>query len=350
MNDKKIFTTFQKFDLNIETIFKKINLVIQEIDDAIITTIIKKKCVNILLTEIVYVFTNTCNFFFLSMLIEKTNFHEIWNDRDITIFTKKDNLVEKIKFSNELYQLRFVQDNISFSNSLVATITNFDDIVWLWHRRLNHMSWKNMKKLFKQSIDMNFIDKQIRVKLKIICFICVTTKALNKISRNFARRRYKNIDDFVVFDIWKRYFIVEINEIQHVIFDTNDACRRTWIKFYFDKKVISNLLKIICKNIKITYDTRVKRIRIDNEFLTNKIKFWTQKNDIELEFSAFYAHNQVDTIERINKTMRKKASAMIQNLNMFDRIINIITTRATEMLRFTTISEFLWSETIKHAV
>ena len=58
-----------------------------------------------------------------------------------------------------------------------------------------------MRKLFKQNTKMIITNKQIVVKLKTICSIYATIRAFVKISRNFARRRYKKMKQLLIMNI-----------------------------------------------------------------------------------------------------------------------------------------------------
>ena len=52
-----------------------------------------------------------------------------------------------------------------------------------------------------QNVNINIIKKQIRIKLNQICFICVTTKIIIRISRKFVKIRYINKNQFVYVNI-----------------------------------------------------------------------------------------------------------------------------------------------------
>ena len=85
----------------------------------------------------------------------------------------------------------------------------------------------------------------------------------------------------------------------------------------------------------------------------NSIKAPLRIGPDALEVSASYLHHQIGTAERANRTIRERASAMIQDenpRNLGEQISRIITLRGSEFLQNAKIPEKLWPEAIRHAV
>lgn len=66
---------------------------------------------------------------------------------------------------------------------------DFTDPVWKWHRRLSHIGLDNLRKLLYVAEGIDLTDKQIKAKLGMICPICATTKAVNRVLKDPTTRR-----------------------------------------------------------------------------------------------------------------------------------------------------------------
>lgn len=230
---------------------------------------------------------------------------------------------------------------VTINSSIVEIIIEFDNIVWKWHQKLDYLSWKNIRRLLKQNERINLIDKQIKAKIKIICLVCTTTKVIVKILRDFVKRRYKKLNELLIINTWKLYFIIEINEIRYELFNIDNVIKNTWVKFYSKKDEIFQVLKQLCKNVEITYNVTIRRFWYDNEFQQVEIYHFVFKTSITIKLFTFYSYYQIKTQKRANKTFREKTTILIQKQTSSKQIIKIITKRSREMLRITIISKFL---------
>lgn len=66
---------------------------------------------------------------------------------------------------------------------------------------MKHLSIKKLKKLIKMNNSINVTDKQLKVKLKVVCLICTTIKLIIKISRNSATQRFQKLKKLIHIDI-----------------------------------------------------------------------------------------------------------------------------------------------------
>lgn len=351
VNDRQLFSKFKAVDMTIGTADKDTNLDIKGAGTAHITMLPgSNDPVDFSLTQAAYAPSSICNLLSLPMLATKANLHGTWDKDGLTFLTQEGDLVGKAIMKDGLYHVQIThQSEATCQSDLAAAVTDFDDEVWKWHRRLGHLSWESMRKLLKQSIGMTITDKQIAAKVKTICPVCATTRALVKIPRDPARRRYKKVGQLLIVDTWGPYPIEGQNGIKYALFVTDDGLRYTWVDLFSTKDQIPSLLKARCRKIKKVHDCDILRIRFDNEFDNAEIRQWTLEQGTEMEPSAPYAHHQVGTDERVHRTVREKASAMIQEQTMTGQITKIVTERTTEILRSTTMPEFLWPEALKHA-
>lgn len=101
----------------------------------------------------------------------------------------------------------------------------------MWHRRLGHLGVENMRRLLKVSEGINLTNQQVREKLGTICPVCATTRAIVKIPRDPATRRYKKPGDLIHLDSWGPYSVKGLyrkkRDIRNSIAATNNATRYT---------------------------------------------------------------------------------------------------------------------------
>lgn len=197
---------------------------------------------------------------------------------------------------------------------------------------------------------MDITSKQIAAKVKAVCPICAITRALYRIPRDPARRRFSKVGELLAIDTWGPYPIEGLDGVRYALFVTDDATRYTWVEFFNTKDKIHKLMQNKCKSIANNFDTTIKKIRADNEFDVASTREWAKRNGIVTEFTVPYTHHQVGTAERVNRTIRERSAAMIQEQQPSDQIKKILTNRTEELLRNTTIPEVVWPEAVRHAV
>lgn len=92
-----------------------------------------------------------------------------------------------------------------------------------------------MLSLGKYSDGMGLTDKQIKAKLKAICPVCATTRALVKIPRDPAKRRAQEPGQLMHADTWGPYPIEGFDSTKYFLFVTCDSTRCTWAERFSHK-------------------------------------------------------------------------------------------------------------------
>lgn len=98
------------------------------------------------------------------------------------------------------------------------------------------------------------------------------------------------------------------------------------------EEVMPDALRKLHKNIERKYSITIRRYRMDNQ--------------LNLEPTGPYAHHQVGVAERVNRTIREGAGALIHETTLAGQISKIITEEGEEILRESTLPETLWPEAI----
>lgn len=305
------------------------------------------------LSEAAFAPASTCNLLSLSALYEKSKFKGRWG-KTITIESSDGDSIGEATLKDGLYHLNLAsipaRTGAKPLNTKVANLIDFNHPAWRWHRRLGHLSFEGIRKLAKQSEGIDLTDKQLRLFVKSVCPICATTRAINKIPRDPANRRFKIVGELIHVDTWGPYPIRGYDGSSFFLLFTDDATRYTWGEPFTDKSDIPELFRKIHKRIEKTYNSEIRRYRFDNEFNNPAITDWLDKHGVSREVTAPYAHNQNGVEERSHRTERERASAMLAEHRITGQIKKIIEGRGLEMLRECNLPESLWVEAWKHAI
>lgn len=307
--------------------------------------------VKVSLSEVAYAPEGKCNLFSGGMFVRKAKVTGVYNEKYMTWIDGAGFTVGHAIFDNGLYHLKATKvSSQDIPDNLIAATIDFDDPVWIWHRRLGHLGFQNMLMLLNSSTGMEITEKQIKAKLKAVCPVCATTRALVKIPRDPATRHSQQPGWMVHVDVWGPYPIEGFDGTRYFLFITDDCTRYTW-SARFDKKyqlfeVFKSLVKLIQKAFNIT----IRCCRFDNEFERGPIGKWCDSHSIAREPIEPYAHYQNGVAERANRTIREKAAPMVQEISISGQVSKIISEKGTELLRTSKIPENLWPEAIQHAV
>jgi hypothetical protein len=307
--------------------------------------------VNASLSEVAYAPRGKCNLFSAGMFTRKANVTGIYNDRYMTWITDTGHTIGHAIFGNGLYHLDAAKPpHDETPGHVVAATVDFDDPVWKWHRRLGHLGFQNMLNLLGSSTGMEITEKQIKAKLKAVCPICATTRALVKIPRDPATRHAQQPGWMVHMDVWGPYPIEGFDGTRYFLFITDDCTRYTWSARFDKKYQLFEVFKSLVKLIQKVFNITIRCCRFDNEFERGPIGKWCNSHSIAREPIEPYAHYQNGVAERTNRTIREKAAPMVQEISISGQVSKIISEKGTELLRTSKIPENLWPEAIQHAV
>ena len=366
VNDMKWFKDFHEFDMKVSTADDVNTLDILGGGTVEVSTMTDtNEKVTLELSKVAFSPGLRCNILSLSLLGKVGGLKGCWSTNNINIVTRNDEPVCSATEKDGLYVLNFSinnepktgrptrQTHLSVPGGvkppcIVATI-DFREKVWKWHRRLGHLGLENLRRLLKVSEGMDLTDKEIKNKLGAVCPVCATSRALYTIPRDPATRRYKNPGDLLHVDGWGPYSLVGIGGVKGFVALTDEATRFVWTKPYKKREEIVSIFLEMLKMIETTHDITIRRVRMDNEFNTNRTEAYFTEKGITMESTAAYAHHQNGVAERNFRTERERAAAMIQENLLPQRIRNIILGSADELLKSSTAPEKLWPEAWRHA-
>ena len=217
--------------------------------------------VKVSLSEVTYAPQGKCNLFSGGLFVQKAKVIGVYNDDYMTWINNHGHTIGHAVFEKGLYHLDVTRlpkghDPID----AIAVTVDFDDPGWKWHRRLGHLGFQNMLSLWDSSTEMEITAKQIKAKLKAVCTVCATTRALVKILRDPAKRHAQAPGSMVHVDVWGPYPIEGFDGTRYFLFITDDCTR-------FDKKYqLFEVFKSLVKLIQNVFNITIRCCRFNNGF------------------------------------------------------------------------------------
>ena len=355
VNDLKWFTDFHAFDVDINTADKSAVLQVQgggKVEVLLLND--QQQPIKLRLSNVAYAPRGRCNLLSLGLLAEKADVRGRWDNQGMTLYKRDKTDVGYATLSSGLFHLSIKPlpkpNNPFESGEVIAAAIDFDDPVWRMHRRLGHLSFQGMLNLKKVSTGMNVTEEQIKAKLKAVCPVCATTRALVKIPRDPAKRQSNAVGDLIHVDIWGPYPIEGYDGTTSFLLMTDDNSRFTWYERLRTKGEVSEAFHRLHQRIEKEHNVTIRRYRCDNEFAIGQIGSWCRKHYITLEVTVPYAHHMNGVAERNMRTIREKAASMIQDTTISGQISKIISEKSNELLRGSSIPANLWPEAFIHSI
>lgn len=365
-NDKSLFTTFTTRSSSVGSCDNAASLSVLGVGSVDLTMRTRTgRRLHVTLSDVAYAPNSRCNLLSVHNLMTKINGTYQGDKDQMVLFDSNGKEIGFAPLQHRLYSLDICPspDRTSMQRStavasfltpdpqtnVAAAAVDFNDEVWRKHRCLGHLSIEGMRRLSKISTGLNLTDAQLKAKILEVCPICATSRALNRIPREPAKRHFPNPGDLIHIDTWGPYPIPGLKGERYCEFYTDDATRFTWVDFLITKDGIPLVTTARLTKIEVAHNIVVRRVRTDNEFVHSSLRDYCTTKGITQEFIVPHAHNQNGVSERVNRTVRERASAQLQDYAPTPRLA-ILTGRATEALRSATLPEALWTEAIRDSV
>jgi hypothetical protein len=355
VNDLKWFIDFRAFNVDINTADKSTTLKVQgggTVEALLLNS--QQQPIKLHLSNVAYAPKGRCNLLSLGLLANKAGVQGHWNDRGLTLSTRDQKDIGYAPLSAGLFRVHIMplsgEVSLFESSEVIAAAINFDDPVWRMHRRLGHLSFQGMLNLKKVSTGMDVTEQQIKDKLKAVCPVCATTRALVRIPRDPASRQSEEVGDLVHVDLWGPYPIEGYDGTTLFLLMTDDNSRFTWCERLKTKSEVAEAFRRLHKRIEKAHKVTIRKYRCDNEFANGPVGAWCKKHHISLETSAPYAHHMNGVAERNMRTVREKAASMIQDTSISGQVSKIISEKSNELLRGSSIPAKLWPEAFVHSI
>lgn len=231
--------------------------------------------------------------------LEKKGFSILFEDGKRNNLKKGEIVAIAYRSINRVYPLNFRKYEGK------AYLTNG---IKLWHERLGHLSYENMKKLQGQIEGMNFkIDRSSEV-----CSICVEGK-LTKLPHNSHRRRTIRPLQLIHSDVMGPIAPASGEGEKYIITFIDDYTHFTACYVMKHESEAFKYRKIYETMATAYFERRISRFRCDNEreYVSKEIEEFFNKKGIQFEFTIPYTPEQNGVTERMNRTICEKARCML---------------------------------------
>ena len=215
------------------------------------------------------------------------------------------------KTETGLYEIKLKRKNEIMS----LTATNRNPAVLDWHKRLGHLGMSNMEKLLDITTGVKLTKKEINT--METCEFCLKAKQ-TRIPFKSERTKAVRLLEIIHTDLcgpiepltWdgKRYILTLIDDYSHY----TEVCL---LKY---KSEATDALKNYVMRVEVKMNMKVSKIRCDNggEYANERLRDWTNKKGIVLDFTVPYTPQLNGTAERMNRTIFDKARAMLYGSEM----------------------------------
>nr|GEZ75883.1 hypothetical protein [Tanacetum cinerariifolium] len=216
----------------------------------------------------------------------------------------------KVLRKNNMYSVDikniFPKESLTY---LVAKATLDESM--LSYRRLGHVYFKTINKLFKENLVRGLPTKCFENDQT--CVACLKGKK-HKAS---CKSKIKNSITQPLFmfhiDLFGLTFMRSLMNKKYCLVVIDDYSRFTWVFFLTTKDETSGILKSFITEIENLVDKKVKIIRCDNgtEFKNKVMSEFCEKKGIKKEFSVARTPQQNGVAERRNRTLIEAARTML---------------------------------------
>ena len=191
----------------------------------------------------------------------------------------------------------------------LSVVKRQDDTI-LWHRRLGHMSQKNMDLLLKKGL----LDKKKVSKLET-CEDCIYGKA-KRIGFNLAQHDTREKLEYVHSDLWGAPSVpFSLGKCQYFISFIDDYTRKVRIYFLKTKDEAFDKFVEWANLVENQTDKRIKTLRTDNglEFCNRSFDEFCSQKGILWHRTCAYTPQQNGVAERMNRTLMEKVRSMLSD-------------------------------------
>lgn len=211
-----------------------------------------------------------------------------------------------VLIGNKHEKLYLLQGKPEISNSM--TVERRKDDTVLCHRRLGHISQKNMDILVKKG----YLDRK-RVSRLEMCEECIYVKARRLIFVNATHGTEDKLS-YIHSDLWGAPSVpLFLGKCQYFISFIDDYSRKTWVYFLKHKDEAFGTFAEWCVMVENQTDRKIKILRTDNglEFCNNQFNEFCKDRGIVRPRTCAYTPQQNSVVERMNITIMEKVRSML---------------------------------------
>ncbi|KAH9696165.1 retrovirus-related pol polyprotein from transposon RE1 [Citrus sinensis] len=212
----------------------------------------------------------------------------------------------------KLYYLELTENegpNISQANQ-ASNKDRTQANVWLWHRRLGHISFGYLKKLqphlFSTLNDLNFH-----------CDICEMAKSHRT---SYLPSLNKSLEPFVVIhsDVWGPAKVASLSKARFFVTFIDECTRMIWVSLLIKKSDVCLAFQEFHKMVSTQYQKQIRVLQSDNgtEYMDASLGKFLNIHGIRHQTSCTYTPQQNGLAERKNRQILEVVRASLFGMNM----------------------------------
>ncbi|GKC41313.1 retrovirus-related pol polyprotein from transposon TNT 1-94 [Tanacetum coccineum] len=205
----------------------------------------------------------------------------------------------------------YVLDMTSSAQESCFFAKSFENLNWLWHKRLAHLNFKTINKLAKQNLIIG-IPSLIYSKDKP----CSSYEKGKHYRASFKTKQIFSIKKclhLLHMDLFGPVTPRSINHEKYTLVIVDEYSRYTCVYFLKKKSQAPETIMFFIKRVKNQNDIKVKQLKTDNgtEFRNSILVNFCDEIGISQNFSSPYTLEQNGVVERKNRTLIEAARTML---------------------------------------
>lgn len=234
--------------------------------------------------------------------LDDEGFNTIINKGTLILQKKFDKIAQVFK-SNGIYILKALQQK----NQSIAAAVTLSDKSEIWHKRLGHLSDKNLHILKKQGHLGNE-----KIEKVSFCEHCIYGKQ-KKLPFSAGTHKSTCILDYLHADLWGPASVNTYSGFKYYLLIIDDLSRKSWVLLLKNKSdTFQNFVnwKTLVEN---QVNKKVKTLRTDNglEFCNEEFDNFCKDNGILRHRTVVYTPQQNGLAERMNRTLLERVRCML---------------------------------------
>lgn len=226
------------------------------------------------------------------------------------------------KASGKLYEVNFhirrnVFAGVADDDSLNKLSQN------LWHFRLGHLNVFDMKRMIKfkmidgiENVNVNVDDK--------FCESCVVSKHTRSTFPTNKNARSTRILEMIHTDVCGPISQPAWDGSGYFVTFTDDYSRASKVYFIKKKSEVFEKFKRYVAEAESFHGSKVAKLKADNggEYISNEFKNFCEQKGIQILYTVPYNPEMNSVAERLNRTLKEKALAMLTSSGLERRFWN----------------------------
>src|SRR5579862_2626667 len=226
------------------------------------------------------------------------------------LFSKHDCFILKPDGQTLLKGMRFSDNCYCLEASIVSNHVSMDEQIELWHERLGHVNFRDLRTLGKFNCVRGL--PKLGKKANGICGPCQQGKQTKSMHKKGKYLTTKEPLELLHMDLMGPMQTKSLGGKRYIFVCVDDFSRFTWTYFLREKSETFDKFKMLCNKIQNEMNTNIKsikRIRSDHgrEFENATFETYCNGLGISHEFSAPRTPQQNGVVERKNRVLQAMA-------------------------------------------